>query len=94
MQSLQLDPKADYKFLDNWDEAVTREILQMNGMDIRLAVYHFAGWQLERLCAAGSDPREIVHAFHSLLNPIPEGKGELTLLPGDDIFKPMFGPPP
>jgi VWFA-related protein len=89
---LELDPKADYEFLGNWDEAITREILQKNGMDIRIAVYHFAGHQLERLCAASSDPREIVRAFHSLLDPIPQGKGELTLLPGDYVNKPLFGP--
>jgi len=94
LSAMPLDPKADYKFLDNRDESITREILQMNEMDIRLAVYHFAGRQLERLCAAGRDAREIVRAFHSLLDPIPEGKGELTLLPGDNIAKPMFGPPP
>ncbi len=89
---LELDPKADYEFLGNWDESITREVLQKNGMDIRIAVYHFAGHQLERLCAASSDPREIVHAFHSLLDPIPQGKGELTLLPGDYVNKPLFGP--
>ncbi len=94
LRNLKLDPKADYKFLDNWDESTTRPILQMNGMDTRLAVYHFSGRQLERLCTASSDPREIVRAFHSLLDPIPDGKGELTLLPGDNIFKPMSGPPP
>ena len=88
---LELDPKADYEFLDSWDEAITREVLQKNGMDIRIAVYHYAGHQLERLCAASSDPREIVHAFHTLLDPIPQGKGELTLLAGNYVSKP-FGP--
>jgi len=89
----ELDPKADYEFPDNWDESITREVLQKNGMDIRIAVYHYSGQQLERLCAPSSDPREIVHAFHALLDPIPQGKGELTLLPGYKIFKPMFGAP-
>ena len=83
-----LDPQADYEFLDNWDEPLTGAILQKNGMDIRIAVYHYAGHQLERLCAASSDPREIVHAFHALLDPIPQGKGELTLLPGNNVLKP------
>jgi len=86
------DPKADYEFLDNWDEATTREVLQHNGMDIRIAVYHYNLNQLERLCAASSDPREIVHAFRALLEPIPQAKGELTLLPGYQVIKPMFGP--
>jgi len=86
------NPSSDYAFLSNWDEAVTREVLQRNGMDIRLAVYHFANSRLERLCGATSDPREIVNAFHSLLDPIPAGKGQLTLLPGYQELKPMFGP--
>jgi hypothetical protein len=85
------DPKADYEFLDSWDESITREVLQKNGMDIRLAVYHYAGRQLERLCAASSDPQEIVRAFHALLDPIPQGKGELTLLQGNYVPKPLFG---
>ena len=87
------DPARDYEFLDNWDESITREVLQTDGMDIRIAVYHYSLHQLERLCAATSDPREIVHAFHALLDPIPPGKGELTLLPGNRINKPLFGPP-
>lgn len=87
------NPGSDYEFLSNWDEAVTREVLQRNGMDIRLAVYHFAGNQLERLCGATSDPQEIANAFHALLAPIPPGKGELTLLPGYKVSKPMLGPP-
>ena len=87
------DPKADYEFLNNWDEGITREVLQQNGMDIRLTVYHYSGRQLERLCAATSDPREVVKAFHALLDPIPSGKGELTLLPGNHIIKPMFDAP-
>ncbi len=80
-----VDPKADYKFLSTWDEKTTRELLQRNGMDIRLSVYHFAANQLERLCSATSDPAVILSAFHSLLKPIPAGSGELTVLPGDKI---------
>lgn len=89
---MDIDPKADYEFIDNWDESITREVLQKNGMDIRLAVYHYSGHQLERLCAASSDPREIVRAFHALLDPVPQGKGELTLLPGYNVIKPSFDP--
>jgi hypothetical protein len=62
-------------------------------MDIRIAVYHFALRQLERLCAASGDPREIVHAFHALLDPIPPGKGKLSMLPGNRVNKPLFGAP-
>lgn len=51
-----------------------------NGMDIRVAVYHYAGRQMERLCDATSNP-------HALLDPIPPGKGELALLPGREIIK-------
>ena len=93
MPNWDLDPKADYEFLGNWDESITREVLEKNGMDVRIAVYHYNLNQMERLCAASSDPREIVRAFHALLDPIPQGKGELTLLPGDSVTRTMFGDP-
>ncbi len=86
------DPKANYEFLNNWDEPVTAALLQKNGLDIRMAVYHYAGRQLERLCGATSDARQIFQALESLLNPIPPDKGELTLLPGRHIQKLLFGP--
>ncbi len=84
---MKLDPKADYEFLGGWDESAIREVLHKNGMDILLAVYHYAGGQLERLCAPSSDSREITGAFQRLLDPIPPGKGELGLLPGDYVPK-------
>ncbi len=87
------NPKADYEFIGGWDERLTGALLQQNGSDIRMSVYHYAGHQLERLCGATSDPREIGHAFQSLLNPIPQGNGELMLLPGSSIRKPMFDAP-
>ncbi|HXE65281.1 MAG TPA: hypothetical protein VN519_17175 [Bryobacteraceae bacterium] len=87
------NPKTDYEFIGDWDERLTGGLLQKNGMDIRLSVYHYAGHQLERLCAATSNPREIGQAFQALLDPIPQGKGELTLLPGDHVRKPMFDAP-
>ena len=87
------DPKADYEFLNNWTESDTNAILHKNGTDIRLTIYHYSGRQLERLCDATSDPREIAQAFQALLNPIPPGKGELTLAPDRHIDKPLFGPP-
>jgi len=87
------DPKSAYEFRSNWDESITREVLQKNGMDIRVSVYHYSGRQFERLCAASSDPPEIVHTFQALLDPISPGKGELTLLPGNKVLKPPFGPP-
>jgi hypothetical protein len=87
------NPKIDYEFIDNWDEPLTNALLQKNGSDIRMSVYHYSGHQLERLCVATSDPREIVHAFQALLHPILPGKGELTLLPGSAVRKPLFGAP-
>ncbi len=87
------NPKADYEFIDGWDERLTGGLLQQNGSAIRMSVYHYSGRQLERLCGATSDPREIGHAFQALLDPIPQGKGELTLLPGSSVRKPMFEAP-
>jgi hypothetical protein len=87
------NPKADYEFIGGWDERLSAGLLQKDGEDIRLSVYHYAGNQLERLCAATNNPREIVQAFQALLNPIRQGKGELTLLSGNHVQKPMFDPP-
>jgi hypothetical protein len=83
------DAKADYEFLDNWDESITRTVLDKNGMDVRLSVYHFDDGHLERLCRATRDPREITQAFRRLLDPIP-ATSALTLLPGDHLNQSYF----
>jgi hypothetical protein len=80
------DAKAAYEFLNNWDEPATKAIMEKNGMDIRISVYHYADRQLERLCNATRDPAEVLQAFHRLLDPIPTGEGTLTLLPGSKDF--------
>jgi hypothetical protein len=80
------DAKAAYEFLNSWDEPATKAVLEKNGMDIRVSVYHYADRQLERLCNATSNPTELLQAFHRLLDPIPAGEGILTLLPGSKDF--------
>ncbi len=78
------DVKADYEFLKNWDESTTRTVLQQNGMDISMSVYHFDDGHFERLCRASRDPQEIGEAFRKLLSPIP-AQDRLTLLPGNHV---------
>ena len=80
------DAKAAYQFLNSWDEPATKAILDKNGMDIRISVFHYADRQLERLCNATRNPSEILQAFGRLLDPIPAGQGILTLLPGSKDF--------
>ena len=85
------DAKAAYEFLNTWDEPATRAILEKNGMDIRISVYHYANRQLERLSNPTRNPSELLQAFRRLLDPIPAGDGILTLLPGKkDFSDPRF----
>ncbi len=78
------DAKAAYKFFNSWDEPAMRAILEKNAMDIRISVYHYADRQFELLCNATRNPNELLQGFRRLLDPIPAGKGILTLLPGND----------
>jgi hypothetical protein len=54
--------KTAYEFLNNRDEPATKAILEKNGIDIRVSVYHYANRQLERLCNATSNPTGILQA--------------------------------
>ncbi len=71
-----------YQFLNDWDAEITQSILHTNGMDVRIGVYHYEANQWERLCAGTNDPQAVVSALHRILEPIPEGTGTLTPLPG------------
>lgn len=71
-----------YGFLNDWDAEITQTVLHQNGIDVRLAVYHYEVNQWERLCAATNDPQSVVAAVHRILDPIPDERGELTPLPG------------
>ncbi|HEY4360439.1 MAG TPA: hypothetical protein VGN17_05705 [Bryobacteraceae bacterium] len=86
------DAKAAYEFLKDEDEPAIHSILEKNGIDIRVSVYHYADRQLERLSQATRDPKELLSAFRRLLDPIPAGQGRLTLLPGGfDLAAPTKG---
>jgi len=79
------DAKSQYEFLNGWDEAITRSVLQQAGIDVRMSVYHFTDSQLERLCSATNDPVEIISAFRRLLDPIPASVNKLALLPSESV---------
>jgi VWFA-related protein len=74
--------KETYEFLNDWDAEITQGILHTNGMDVRLSVYHYEANQWERLFAGTNDPQIATAALHRILDPIPEGLGELTPLSG------------
>jgi hypothetical protein len=64
------DREATYAFTNQWDEAMSRAILDQAGADIRVSVYHFDKNQLERLSRSTRDPQELLAAFRRLLMPI------------------------
>ena len=74
---------AAYEFLASWDEPATKAVLEKNGLDIRISVYHYADRQFERLSNATRNPNELLQGIRWLLDPIPAGEGILTLLPGN-----------
>jgi hypothetical protein len=82
------DLKSAYEFLNEWNDSDALAVLPSGGIDLRISVYHYAGQQLERLCAPTSNPREIAGALRRLFDPIPTGKGTLALLPGSKVFQP------
>jgi hypothetical protein len=72
------DREATYAFTKQWDEAMSKAILDHVGADIRVSVYHFDNKQLERLSRSTKDPQELVAAFRRLLAPI-SGSGAIPL---------------
>jgi VWFA-related protein len=61
------DPKAVFRFVPNWDEAMSQAILEKDAADIRISIYHCAGQKLYRLSPATTDPRQVAGAFSGIL---------------------------
>src|SRR5579862_3938706 len=60
------DREATYAFTKEWDEAMSKAILDIAGADVRVSVYHFDNNRLERLSRSTKDPQEFVAAFRRL----------------------------
>jgi hypothetical protein len=65
--STHWDREATYAFTNQWDEAMSKAVLDHAGADIRISVYHFDNNRLERLSRSTKDPQELVAAFRRLL---------------------------
>ncbi|MGH9645806.1 MAG: hypothetical protein ACRD4E_03225 [Bryobacteraceae bacterium] len=62
--------EATYAFTKQWDEAMSKAILDQPGADVRVSIYHFDNDQLECLSRSTKDPLELLAAFRRLLTPI------------------------
>jgi hypothetical protein len=63
------DPAGVYRFVHQWDEAMSREILESKSADIRISIYDTRSRRLFRRCQSTTDPRQVVDAFDRLLQP-------------------------
>ena len=70
MRLTHWDREATYAFTNEWDQAMSKAILDLAGADVRVSVYHFDNNRLERLSRSTKDPQELVAAFRRLLTPI------------------------
>ena len=75
-----------YGFINEWNEAHSRRILEQGKADVLASAYRFDQSHLQRLCPANADPKALVAAFQQLLTPIPAAEAlTLTLPPGSRI---------
>jgi hypothetical protein len=87
------DREATYAFTKQWDEAMSKAILDIAGADVRVSVYHFDDNRLERLSHSTKDPLEVLAAFRRLLTPISGGDTIPLALPphSQDLSGPKNG---
>ncbi|HKE25462.1 MAG TPA: hypothetical protein VKB88_24050 [Bryobacteraceae bacterium] len=68
------DTKALQDLADYWNEAITRRLLDGQGVSIRFSIYRFDQFRLQRLCQSTGDPRGLADALHRLAGPGPTGQ--------------------
>jgi hypothetical protein len=72
------DPADVFRFIPQWDEAMSRAVLENTSADIRISVYHCSGQSLYRLTPPTTNAREFLDAFRRILRrelPPPENNG-------------------
>jgi len=84
------DRKATYDFTNHWGDAESRAVLEKNGADVRVSVYHFDHQQLQRLCPSTKDPQTLTSAIHRLPEPMPANEGIALQVPKDRRAMPGF----
>ena len=61
------DPAAVFRFIPQWNETMSRAVLQTESADVRISVYHCADQYLFRLNPATTDPKQLSGAFRRIL---------------------------
>jgi VWFA-related protein len=69
------DPAAVFRFIPQWDEDMSRAILENQSADVRISVYRCAGRNLYRLSPATNDPKQLLSSFRRILTPELTGPG-------------------
>jgi hypothetical protein len=62
------DPADVFRFIAQWEEGLTRQLLEKKDADIRISVYATAGQKLYRTTGATTDARTVTRDFRGLLN--------------------------
>jgi hypothetical protein len=62
------DPADVFRFIPQWEEGLTRQLLEKKDAGIRISVYATAGQKLYRMTAATTDARTLTRDFRGLLN--------------------------
>ena len=62
------DPAEVFRFVPQWAEGMTRQLLEKQDADVRISVYVTTGQKLSRLTGATTDAVVVTRAFRALLN--------------------------
>ena len=62
------DPADVFRFIPQWEEGLTRQLLEKQDTDVRISVYATAGQKLYRMTGATTDARTVTRDFRGLLN--------------------------
>ena len=62
------DPADVFRFIPQWEENLTRQLLEKKDADVRISVYATAGQKLYRMTGATKDARTVTRDFRGLLN--------------------------
>lgn len=73
------DPAEVFRFIPQWDDAMSRTILEKGSADIRISVYHCAGRSLHRLSPATADPQQLLGSFRRILAPVADNASIIPL---------------
>lgn len=61
------DPKDVFRFTAQWDDEMSKSILESTLADVRISVYHCSGQMLYRMTDATKDPHQFGNALHRVL---------------------------